>query len=98
MRSKADRIGTLVKAGVQQENPSRVPVGSGINDADNGPNEVNYLGCGLGGLAIALSDFYRCSTTRFVNTHRAPPVDRQATQRCPTRAAGAAGAFLQEPS
>ena len=24
-----------------------------INDADNGPNEVNYLGCGLGGLAIA---------------------------------------------
>jgi hypothetical protein len=88
MRSKADRIGTLVKAGVQQEKcPSRVPVGSGINDADNGPNEVNYLGSGLGGLAIALPDLYRCSTTRVVNSliEPLPSIDRQRSdvQRAP---------------
>jgi hypothetical protein len=60
---------------------SRIPVGSRINDADNGPNEVNYVGCGLGGLAIALSDLSRCSTTRVVNSLIEPLAFYEAADR-----------------
>ena len=81
MRSKVRPNWRASESGVQQENPSRVPVGSGINDADNGPNEVNYLGSGVGGLGIALFDLSRCSSTRLVDRliEPFPSIGRQSS-------------------